>query len=34
VRGVFAEHDDQAELLINPTTGLVTSSKLVLSPNP
>ena len=34
VRGVFAEQEDQAELIINPTTGLVTSSKLVLSPNP
>ncbi len=34
VRGVFAEQEDKAELTINPTTGLVAGSKLVLSPNP
>ena len=33
VRGVFAEKEDTAEITINPTSGIVSSSKLILSPN-
>ncbi len=33
VRGVFAEQEDQALITINPTTGLVSGSKIALSPS-